>query len=157
MIVSWKFAVLAALVAAVAHPALAQSPAAPAAMVKTSDMSFGAIVKPSSGSGTVTVGAGADTVALTGKGTAALGPVSRAKFNVGGEGGQASTVTVPPSFVMSSGGHDLTVTLTSSATPGALDGAAASDTLQVGGAFTLGSTQPVGAYVGSFAVITAYN
>lgn len=166
----WKFAALATLAAASASPVLAQSSAtvtvnassriiAPMTLAKTSDLAFGTIVKPSTGSGTVTIGTGADTVALTG-GAVAMGAVSRAKFTVGGEGGQTYAVTAPASFVLSSGANSLTVALTPSATSGTLSGAlgaTGADTITVGGAFTLAATQPTGAYTGSFAVTTAYN
>jgi hypothetical protein len=166
----WKFAALATVIAAVASPVLAQSSAtvtvnatgriiAPMTLTKNSDLTFGTIIKPSTGAGTVTIGTGADTVALTG-GAAAMGAVSRAKFTVGGEGGQTYAVTVPSSFVLSSGGNNLTVALTPSATSGTLSGAlgaSGTDTINVGGAFTVASTQATGAYTGSFAVTTAYN
>ena len=101
-----------------------------------------------------------NTVAVTGTGAGAAGTASRAKFTVGGEGGQTYAITVPASFTLSNSGNDVTVTLTSSATTGTLSGtlgSAGSQTFQVGGAFTIPSTQATGNYAGSFTVTTAYN
>jgi hypothetical protein len=166
-----KLLALAGLAAAVASPALAQSSAsvtvnstgriiAPITLTKDADLAFGTIIKPNTGNGTVTIGTSADTVAVTGTGTASMGTASRAKFTVGGEGGQTYAITVPASFTLSNGGNDVTVTLTSSATTGTLSGtlgASGSQTFQVGGAFTIPSTQATGNYAGSFTVTTAYN
>jgi hypothetical protein len=166
-----KLAALAAAAVAVASPALAQSSAsatvsstgrliAPISLTKDSDLLFGTIIKPSSGNATITIGTGADTVAVTGTGAGSAGTASRAKFTVGGEGGQAYAITVPASFTLSNSGNDVTVTLTSSATTGTLSGtlgSAGTQTFQVGGAFTIPSTQATGNYAGSFTVTTAYN
>jgi hypothetical protein len=168
---SLKILALAAVVAAIAAPAFAQSSAtvstngtgkiiAPMTLTKDADLAFGTIIKPNTGSGTVTIGTGADTVALTGTGAASMGTASRAKFTVGGEGAQTYAVTVPATMTMTNGANSITVTLTPSATTGAISGALGSSgtqTFQVGGAFPLASTQATGAYAGSFNVTTAYN
>jgi hypothetical protein len=166
-----KLLALAGLVAAVASPALAQSTAsvtvnstgriiAPITLTKDSDLLFGTIIKPNTGNGTVTISNAADTVAVTGTGTASMGTASRAKFTVGGEGGQTYAITVPASFTLSNGGNNVTVALSSSATTGTLSGAlgaSGTQTFQVGGSFTIPSTQATGNYAGSFTVTTAYN
>jgi hypothetical protein len=166
-----KIITLALAATALAAPAFAQSSAsvtvnstgriiAPITLTKDADLAFGTIIKPNTGNGTVTIGTGADTVAVTGTGTASMGTASRAKFTVGGEGGQTYAITVPASFNLSNGGNDVTVTLTSSATTGTLSGtlgASGSQTFQVGGSFTIPSTQATGNYAGSFTVTTAYN
>ncbi|RYF99317.1 MAG: DUF4402 domain-containing protein [Caulobacteraceae bacterium] len=166
-----KIIALAALAAAVASPALAQSSAtvtvnstgriiSPMTLSKTADLAFGTIIKPNAGNGTVTIASGADTVAVTGTGTASMGTASRAKFTVGGEGGQTYSVTVPATMTMSNGSNNITVNLTPSATTGTLSGSLGGNgtqTFQVGGNFSLASTQATGAYAGSFNVTTAYN
>ena len=166
-----KLVALAAIVAAVASPALAQSSAtvtvnssgriiAPITLTKTSDLLFGTIIKPNTGNGTVLIGTGADTVAVTGTGTASMGTASRAKFTVGGEGGQTYTITVPPSFDLSNGTDTVAVALSKSITSGTLSGtlgASGSQDFQVGGGFTVTAAQSTGNYTGSFTVTTAYN
>src|SRR5262249_23710157 len=78
----------------------------PIVLAKNTDLSFGTIVRPSTGNGTVTVAAadGARTLsgsgALLTSGTAA----ARATYTVTGEGGQAYSVTVPANMTMTRSG-----------------------------------------------------
>lgn len=168
----FKISAAALVLATVSAPAFAQSSATTSAnattriiqaitLTKTADLAFGNVVKPSTGSGTVTIGSGADTIAVTGTGAAAAsGTTSRAKFTVGGEGGQTFSVTVPASVTMSSGANNLVVTLTGDAATGTLSGAlgsAGTATVNVGGAFPITNTTASGNYTGSFNVTVAYN
>ena len=166
---------LTALVAAIAFsatPALAQASASASAnattriiqaisITKTADMAFGNVVKPSTGNGTYTIGNGADTVAASGTGAAAAsGTTSRAKFTVTGEGAQTFAITVPATMTMTSGANNVTVNLTTAAATGTLSGALGASgtaTVNVGGNFTIPSTQASGNYSGSFNVTVAYN
>jgi hypothetical protein len=161
-----------AIAAGLAAPAMAQSSATasanattriitPITLTKTNDLTFGNIVKPSTGSGTVTIGNSADTVAVTGTGAAAAsGTISRAKFTVGGEGGQTFSITVPASVTMTSGANNLVVTLSTAAATGTLSGtlgSAGTATVNVGGSFPIANTTASGNYTGSFNVTVAYN
>jgi hypothetical protein len=128
---------------------------------KTSDLVFGTVAKPSSGSGTVAIDAVSGARTLTG-GAVGLGSPTptRAAFSVTGEGGQTISVTVPASFQMT-GPQPITVTTTNSATgslvlSGAL-GSAGSYAFGVGGSAPVAFNTPDGNYTGSFTVTVAYN
>lgn len=165
-----------AALAALASPALAQNSASATAtgsatiiqaltISKTADLGFGSIVKPSSGTNTVTVStAGSRTITGGGNAVAANGTgVSNAAFLVQGEGAQHFSVTLPASFSMTAGTNTLTVTTTNNlggGTTGQLSGsigAQGSLSLAVGGSFTLASSTASGAYSGSLVVSVAYN
>jgi len=125
-------------------------------------LAFAKIVRPSSGSGTVTITPGSDTVVPTGTGTLAAGTGSQGKYTVSGEGGQVVAVSYPATFDMTDSGSDtLTVTLSSDASGGTvtLSGSAGSSgtaSLKVGGSFPITSTTPTGAYSGTYTVSVAY-
>jgi hypothetical protein len=131
---------------------------------KTADLSFGKIIRPSTGSGTVTLSAaGVRTVTGTGAVAIASPAPTRAAFSVSGEGGQAVTVTIPATFTMTSGANTLTVT-TASTGGGAqtlssnLGNAGSNPTaINVGGSFPMTSATPTGAYTGTFTVTVQYN
>lgn len=170
-----KTALATVALAAIAAPAVAQSSATqstsatvkivqPITLTKDSDLAFGTVVRPTTGSNTVTISNASDTPALTGAGDAALATstTSRAAFTVGGEGGQTFSITVPASVTMtrSGGAETLSVTLTKSASSGSLSGAigsAGSATFNVGGALTVSSSTVSGNYSGSFNTTVAYN
>ena len=165
-----------ALGAISANPAFAQSSASatatgsttiiqPVTVTKTADLIFGRVVRPSSGSDTISITNASDSVTATG-GTAF--PIattgvttSRAKFTVAGEGAQTVSVTVPATFSMTGTGTAIDVTLsgdkTGSQALGGTLGTSSSIVVNVGGSFALASTQATGAYSGSFTVSAAYN
>ncbi|MGA0604404.1 DUF4402 domain-containing protein [Phenylobacterium sp. VNQ135] len=134
-------------------------------IVKSSDLSFGRVVRPSSGSNTVAVNATTGLPAITGAGNAVHVPpvtVSRAAYQVTGEGGQTFTLAVPSSATMSGPGGNLTVTLTKfpNTTSGTLSGSANSDgtyDFWVGGSFPITTTTESGTYTGAFTVTVTYN
>ena len=168
-------ALVAVALAGLSSPAWAQSSATqsttgtgtilqPLTLTKNSDLAFGSIVRPSSGTNTVAVSETTATRTVSGGGNAALvtSTTSRATYTVDGEGGQAYSITVPANFNMTrvSGSETLTVTLASTATSGTLSGsagAAGSGTFGVGGSFPLATTTVPGAYTGTFNVTVAYN
>jgi hypothetical protein len=169
-----KKLIVAALVAGAAlgsSSALAQNTAnttatgsvtiiSPITINKTADLSFGRIVRPSTGSATITVANTADTV-TTGTAVALSGiAVSRAKFTIAGEGAQAISITVGSLTLNGPSASTLAVTLSPDQSSGAVLsgalGAAGSLTLNVGGSFSLPSTQTTGAYTGTFTVTVAY-
>jgi hypothetical protein len=127
---------------------------------KTSDLSFGVIVKPVSGTATVSVSA-AGTRTVTGTAAANGGGVSNAAFSVVGIGGSAYSIAVPSTFSMTSGTHSLTVsTIDGSGGGGTLSGvntSASTASFGVGGAFNLSTATASGAYTGNFTVTASYN
>lgn len=138
----------------------------PITLAKNTDLSFGTVIRPASGNGTVTVDPSTGARSVTGGiGTVNNGPitaVTRATFTVGGEGGSNFTVTVPASFAITRNGNQdpITVTLTSTAASGTLSnafGTAGSSTFGVGGQLSLSNGTPSGSYTGTFSVTVAYN
>ncbi len=130
------------------------------AMAKTSDLNFGAIIKPAVGGGTVSLDAVTGVRTVSG-GTGVDTPLpTRAAFNVTGEGGQAISISVPASFQMT-GPQALTVTTTSSAGASPLLsaslGSQGSFSFGVGGSFPISNTMVSGAYAGMFTVTANYN
>jgi hypothetical protein len=125
---------------------------------KISDLVFGTIVKPTTGTATVSVDVSGSR-SLTG--TVAVGGAGAARFQVLGQGGRAYSVTVPPSFNMTSGTNTLVVTtVDNSGGGGALSGslgAFSTATFGVGGAINLTTGTASGAYTGSFTVTASYN
>lgn len=141
----------------------------PILLTKDSDLSFGTIVRPLAGSGTVVISQTDGSRSLTGSGAllntgapntqAAPG---RATYTVSGEGGQTFVITVPPTFNMTraGGSETIQVDLTPTATTGTLSnalGQAGTATFGVGGQILVESTTPSGAYSGTFTTTVAYN
>lgn len=168
-------AATALLVAAVASPALAQSASTtgsgsitvirPLTVTKNADLKFGAVVRPTTGAGSVTVSAaGARSVAGGVVGLSSGDTPQAAQFTVDGEGGQSISVTIPATFSIANGSDTLTVTtsnnLTGSAASQTLSnalGAAGSLVFKVGGSVPVASNSPTGVYTGAFTVSAAYN
>lgn len=154
-----------------AAPALAQSSATttgtttilqPVTIAQNSPLAFGRIVRPTTGTGTVTIGTGADTVTTSGGAVALAGTTSRARYTVTGEGAQTVSVTMPASFNLSkTGAPDIAVTLTRNPagvlTLSNVLGSAGTAALDIGGSFSIGNTTATGDYSGTFAVSVAYN
>ncbi len=128
-------------------------------VTKLSDLSFGSIVRPATGSGTVDIdeATGARTVGGTNPPLAITGPAfGRAVFTITGESGTAFSISGPASFNMTSGSSAITVTLGATAFgPQTLTGG--SFTLGAGGTITITSTTPTGAYSGTFVATVTYN
>ncbi|GAA0620571.1 hypothetical protein GCM10009422_15300 [Brevundimonas kwangchunensis] len=172
-----SIAAAAALVTvAIAAPAMAQSSAQttgtgsitvirPLTITKNADLKFGTVVRPSTGSGTVTVSAaGARSVAGGVVGLSSGDTPQAAQFTVDGEGGQSISVTIPSTFSIANGSDTLTVTtsnnLSGSAATQTLSnslGSAGSLSFRVGGSVPVASTSPTGTYSGTFTVSAAYN
>jgi len=170
-----KIALCAAAVSALAAPAFAQSSATqsttgttriiqPITLAKDSDLAFGSVVKPNSGTNTVVINAASGARTLTGGGDAALAPSTsgRATYTASGEGGQTFSISTPDTFDMSrqGGSETLTVTLVRSADTGTISGAlgsAGTATFGVGGSFPVASATASGNYTGTFDVTIAYN
>ena len=172
------FIATAALVSGVATGALAQETSSqtttstgtvfkPIVLTKNTDLSFGKVVRPATGSGVVNIAAVDGARTISGSGALITGPggqatPGRATYSVAGEGGQAFSITVPANFNMirSGGAETLAVTLTSTATSGTLSGAlgsAGSLAFGVGGSIPLANNTATGAYTGTFQVTVQYN
>ncbi len=139
----------------------------PIVLTKTTDLSFGTVVRPATGSGVVTIAANDGARTLTGSGALITGPgfqaaAGRATYGVVGEGGQTFSINVPANFNMirSGGAETLTVTLTPTATTGTLSstlGTQGTASLGVGGSIPISNTTATGQYLGSFSVTVQYN
>ncbi len=138
---------------------------APLTVAKNADLVFGTIMRPTSGTGTVSVDAQNGNRTVTGNATGVTGgsnaTPTRAAFTVTGDGGMNITVTVPQNMTMTRGGSNpITVALNSTMGGGQLSGSAGSTgtaNFGVGGQLTLSNTTPPGAYTGTFTVTVAYN
>ena len=170
-----KIALIVAGACAISAPAFAQSSATqsttattkiiqPIQLAKDTDLAFGSVVKPNSGSNTVAIDASNGTRELTGGGDGALAPSTsgRATYTVTGEGGQTFSITAPATFDMTrqGGSETLTVTVAKSGETGTISGslgASGTATFGVGGSFPVASTTTSGSYSGAFDVTVAYN
>ena len=132
----------------------------PISIAKDLNMSFGNIaVNPTSPGGTVTLpAASSSTRSFTGgiTLTAVTGLVQAAKFTVTGEGTSAYTVTIPGTISIASGTNTMSIVPVSNPNgSGALVGG--TQDIYVGGTLTVGATQAVGIYSGTFNVTVNYN
>ena len=130
----------------------------PITITKTADLSFGRVIRPSTGTTIYTVSeatgatsvSGGDGIFTTGGGTP-----TRAAFTVNGEGGQAFNITSDAS--VTNGG--VTINLVKSAATGTLSGtigSAGSATFGVGGNVTLTNASATGVKSGTFNVTVSY-
>lgn len=131
-------------------------------LAKSSDLAFGKIIRPASGTGTVAVDtAGTRTLTGTGSFGFASPTPTAAAMTVTGEGAQSVTVTVPTSFALSNGASSITVTTSSTGsgaqTLGGTLGSAGTLAVAVGGSFPITSTTATGVFTGSFVVSVQYN
>jgi hypothetical protein len=129
-------------------------------VTKTSDLAFGSVVRPTSGSGTISIDANSGNVS-TGGGVAVAsvgGPATRASYTIEGVPNRNIQVTLPSNFSMTrtGGTETLTVTLTSSMGGGQI-GSGGSVNVHVGGQVVLSSSTVAGAYTGNFSMTVAYN
>jgi hypothetical protein len=136
----------------------------PISVSKTSDLAFGAMVRPGSGSNTIAIDPTTGARTLSGGGNASLATSSptRAAFSVGGDGAQTFSITVPsPVNITRTGGTEtVPVTLSASAATGLLSGSAGnagSASFGVGGSLPLDTSVVGGSYTGTFNVTVGYN
>jgi hypothetical protein len=134
----------------------------PISLTNPVGLQFGTIVRPASGAGSVDIDAttGARTIAGGAVGLASPTPAN-ATYTVTGEGGQMVSLSIPPSFVMTTPGGTATVTLTSTATGSqtlsSTLGSGGSFGFSIGGSMPVASTARDGAYSGTFTVSVQYN
>lgn len=129
-------------------------------------LQFGRIVKPSTGTGTVTVDTSGGRTSGGGA-TLAGGTATAATYTVNGEGGQNITITHDASVTLTNttpgaGGGTISASLTSSDADGAATlsnslGAAGSFGFSIGGTLSIPSAANTGDYTGNFNVVVAYN
>lgn len=132
---------------------------------KTSDLTFGKIVRPSTASGnTVAVNALTGLRAVTGAGNAVaitLPAATRAGYVVTGEGGQTFSIGGLSPVTMTGPGGSLVVTLTKFPTTGYQLSGSLNQTgtyeFWVGGSFPITSSTVPGLYTGAFNVTVSYN
>ncbi len=134
------------------------------AIIKVSDLGFGALVRPRTGSSTVTINASTGVRTVGGNGVGLPSPLpQRAVYTINGEGARTLSVSLPANFAMvhGNGSDSLTVTLKRSPTGNVtLDGTAGGPgtaTLHVGGSFPMGTATLPGIYTGSFSITMQYN
>jgi hypothetical protein len=128
----------------------------------TSQLGFGTIVKPSSGTTTIIVSnAGARSFSGANPTFPNANGVSAASFLIQGEGGATLNISVPATFNMTSGtSNTLVVTTTNTGTAGPLSGGIGTQgsfVVGVGGSFPLTTNQASGAYSGNLIVSANYN
>lgn len=132
--------------------------AAPITLTENTALRFGSLVRPTTGTSTVTLSPSACTVALSGGGNAALIASTRgcATYSVSGESGQVFDITPDATLTMtrSGGSETIVVTLTASASTGTIGQASA--IFNVGGNFDIDNTTVTGAYSGEFNVVVTY-
>jgi hypothetical protein len=134
----------------------------PVTIAQDNALAFGTLVRPTSGSSTITIGTGSDTVSATGSAVVLRGTTSRARYTVTGEGGETVSVTMPATFSLAkTGAPALTVNLarnpSGNLTLSNALGATGTASLDIGGSFSISDTTPTGAYSGTFTVSVAYN
>jgi len=137
----------------------------PMYLTSSTNLNFGTIVKPGTGTATVAVDASGNRTLTGTVGAPNAGGISAAAFAVAGEGGQTFSLTMPSTFTIATttgGGGTLTVSTINGlgANTGTLSGSIGSQgslAFGVGGQFALPSTAASGAYTGNFTVTTAYN
>jgi spore coat protein U-like protein len=130
---------------------------------KVSDISFGTILKPTSGILEVTIEPGGGRSASGGAGGELIGAgSSSARFDVGGDGGRTFTITLPPSVTLtkSGGGANRQLTLSPEAsttdTLSGTSGQFGAKQIEVTGSLEIPSTVESGAYAGHVPVTVAY-
>jgi hypothetical protein len=135
----------------------------PISISKTSDMAFGSILPPASGTATVSLST-AGAASTTG-GFLLASTRSAAAFTITGEGGQAFSLVAPTTIPLISSGHTLMVSTIRSIGSGATStlslsgalGTSGSSLLRVGGTLLVPSGTTRGAYTGSLMVSVNYN
>lgn len=158
-----------AIIGAAAAPAFAQNTAtatgsslatiiSPLTITANAALDFGTVVKPATGLGpyTITVDtAGSHATSTANSYLPSSGATAAAAFTITGAAGYSANIVLGTLLLQKSGASDITVALTPSLTnPVTLN---ASQTLNVGGSFSLTDTQATGAYTGTFSATVTYN
>lgn len=156
-----KYLLLLLFILTCALMSVAYSRAADITISNTQALAFGKFVAGSGGSVTVNAASGARS-ASGGVLLVASGGGTVAQFNITGDPNAAYAVTLPADDVVTitiaGGGSTMAVSsfVSSPAPTGTLDGGGA-QILKVGATLTVGASQAVGNYSGTFSVIVVYN
>ena len=129
-------------------------------LANNTGLAFGAIVKPTSGTGTVSIDATTGARTLTGVVSGGALASNRATFTASGEGASTFSISVPSTFSLTTGTNSLVVTTSQSATTATLSGSigtTGSQTFGVGGTINVASATASGAYTGNLVVTVQYN
>ncbi|MGE8136463.1 DUF4402 domain-containing protein [Novosphingobium subterraneum] len=134
----------------------------PVSIAKMQDLQFGAVTRPTSGSGAVTLTpGGVASVSGTNVRRFPAPAATAAQFTVSGEGGQAVTVSVPTTMTLSGSGGSVTATLTNiGGGPQVLSGSTGSVgtvNVSVGGSVPLSGSSALGTLTGTVTVMVQYN
>jgi hypothetical protein len=140
----------------------------PIVLTKVTDLVFGAITRPDSGTNTVTMSDASDTpttsVANSLITSGAGSTRNRASYTVTGETGRSVAISVDdttPTLTRSGGAETLDVTLDLEAATDTLAGVngnfSGDGTFYIGGEIAIPSSTVAGAYSGSFTTTVAYN
>ena len=131
----------------------------PIAISKTTDMNFGSVAV-SATAGTVIL-TPASTRSITGGVTlpAVTGTVAAAVFAVTGLGASTYSISLPASYIISSGGNSMTVNAFTSTPSGTGALTSGAQNVQVGATLNVGATQAAGTYINAagFNVTVNYN
>jgi len=133
----------------------------PISLTVGDSLSFGTVVRPTVASGSVVIDTSGGVTTTGGAVVLASSSTRRPIYTVGGEGGQAFTVSFPGTMTLSGpSASTITVTLSHSAFPtnlGGSLGSAGTATFTAGGTLPLTNTTTTGAYTGSYSVTVSYN
>jgi hypothetical protein len=127
------------------------------------DLVFGSVLRPLSGTGSVSLDPLGQRTFANGAIGLAIPTPKAASYTVSGEGGQLISVSIPPTFTMTRSGGSETLTVTTlnnvQSSPALSNdlGKGGTYTFSVGGSFPLDSSVPLGLYTGTFAVTVQYN
>ena len=127
-------------------------------VAKNSDLNFGSVIRPTSGSGTISIDANSGNVTASNLAMASGSTPTAANFTVTGQPNANISVTYPNSVTLnrSGGSESLTIYLQSSMGGGQI-GSGGTVQFNIGGQVTLASSTVIGAYSNSFTVTVAYN
>lgn len=126
---------------------------APMTIVKVQDLDFGDITENGSG-GTVTLDEDTGNRTFTGGATVSTGGTDQfGQYTLGGVMNKTYSINIPAT-TLTGPGTAMGVVFTNNAT---LTLPAATETIEVGGTVTLGSSQTAGAYSGAYTITVDYN
>lgn len=129
----------------------------PIALSVPTQLNFGIIARPRTGTSMVAVDAHTQTRTVTGTALGFAMPApTAAEYKVTGEDMQTLHISIPSTITMTGPGQ-LTVTTNNDLPGSPMLNANGEFRFRVGGSFPLTSTTPLGSYVGSFPVTVSYN
>jgi hypothetical protein len=132
-------------------------------LTQNSALTFGRMVRPTSGAGWVDIAASNGARTSSGAFWLTLPSPTRAQYTATGEGGKVLSISVPSSFTMTRvlGGGSVTVTtnnnLATTPTLSSIPGNTGTYSFYVGGRAAISNTTLGGAYSGAYTVTVSYN